>query len=144
MTDLEVFLVFGGTAFGIIVSVAAYFIKMWIQEVDGTLKEHGKDIKAISKQISSLEQAQATQTKNISETLRKELTPVRVPYERLDSLGEEIGQIKILMKERVLPQVERQNDNLGKVVLLEKHLQENENKIMKLFEIVKTIALRKH
>lgn len=142
MSDLEIFIVFGGTAFGIILSVAAYFIKIWIQEVDGNLKEHSKDIKAISKQISAFEQAQTAQAKNISETLRKELTPVRVPYERLDSLGEELGLIKITLQERILPQMERQNDNLGRVVILEKHLGENEQKIMKLFEIVKVLAKR--
>ena len=131
-----------GAAFAILISITAYFIKLWIQEVDGRLEEYGKDLKTISKQIVSLESAQTTSTKNISETFRKEYASGRLPYERLDELKNEIGSLKNVLQEKVLPQMELATKGLGKVIVIEKRQDDQEIKLIKIFDIIKASILK--
>ena len=131
-----------GAAFSIMLGISAYFIKLWMQEVDGNLKEHSKDIKAFGKQISALEQAQALATKSISETIRKEHSNGRIPYERLDELKNEVSFLNSVIKDNVIPNMERTNENLGKIILIEKRVSEQETKMIKLFDIVKLAVLK--
>lgn len=138
-----------GVAFSILISIAAYFIKLWIQEVDGNLKEHGKDIKAISKQISALEQTQDSKAKNISEAIRKEYSSARIPFERLDGLQAEISGVKHELSvtrdtlvNRVVPTMEKANESFGKIIFIEKRVNDQEVKLVKLFEILKAAIIK--
>lgn len=130
-------------AIGIIVSVAAYFAQKWIQSVDETLKEHSSDFKALTKQVGSLEQKQATQAENISKTIHTQLAAIKFPHSKLEEVREEVNLIKQVAQEKILPTLERQTENFGRVVILEESVREQNTKLITMFNALKLLISQK-
>lgn len=130
-----------GAAIAIIMAVAGFFIQKWIHSVDETLKEHTNDFKTVSAQINSLKQRQDTQTENIVK-LVKEYLNTNKPFsiEQLDDIKKEICFIKAVVQDRILPQISRHGDSLGRVIIVEKNLQEQNEKMSKLFEVLRVLV----
>lgn len=129
-------------ALAIIMSVAAFFIKKWIDVVDETIKELSSDFKGISKQISSLEQSQKHQTENISQTIQTQLSAVKI-YGKIDKIDADLGLIKSVVQGKLLPHAEKHADDMGRVILLEKNLQNQSDKLLTMFNVVKVLAEKK-
>lgn len=130
-------------AIGIIISVAAYFAQKWIQSVDETLKEHSSDFKALTKQVGSLEQKQATQTENISKTIHTQLAAIKFPHSKLDKIEQEVSLVKAVVQEKLLPEIEKQVENYGRVVVLEKSIGQQNEKLLTMFNALKLLVERK-
>ena len=133
-----------GAAIAIILGIAGYFIQKWIHAVDETLKEHTNDFKTISEQISSLKSRQAAQTENIVKLVKDYLTTNK-PFsiERLDEIQKEVCFLKSILQDKLLPQISRHGDSLGRVILIEKNLREQDLKMTKLFEVLRAFVLQK-
>lgn len=131
-----------GAAIAIILGIAGYFIQKWIHAVDETLKEHTNDFKTIAFDIGSLKQRQTAQTENLTEAV-KEIFNSNKPFSiaRLDSIQKEVCFLKSILQEKLLPQISRHGDSLGRVILIEKNLQEQDLKLTKLFEVLKAMVL---
>lgn len=130
-------------AIGIVISIAAYFAQKWIQSVDETLKEHSSDFKALTKQVSSLEQKQAAQTENISKTIRTQFAAIKFPHSKLEEVREEVGLIKQITQDKILPTLERQTENFGRVVILEESVREQNTKLITMFNALKLLVSQK-
>lgn len=127
---------------GIILSVAAYFAQKWIQSVDETLKEHSSDFKNLAKQVGSLEQKQAAQTEDISKTIRTQVATIRLPVGKIDEIKEELGVVKTVVQDKVLPQLSRQSENFGRVTVLEKTIEDQNTKIITMYNAIKLVIDR--
>lgn len=130
-------------AIGIIVSVAAYFAQKWIQSVDETLKEHSSDFKALTKQVGSLEQKQATQAENIAKAIHSQITAIKFPHSKLDKIEQEVSLVKAVVQEKLLPEIEKQVENYGRVVVLEKSIGQQNEKLLTMFNALKLLVERK-
>jgi uncharacterized protein YoxC len=130
-------------AIGIIISVAAYFAQKWIQSVDETLKEHSSDFKALTKQVSSLEQKQATQTENISKAIHTQLAAIKFPHGKLDEVREEVVLVKQVVQEKMLPRLDSLQDNFGRVIVLEESVREQNTKLITMFNALKLLVSQK-
>lgn len=127
----------------IILGIAAYFAQKWIQSVDETLKEHSGDFKSITKQISSLESKQSSQAENISKAIHTQLAAVKLPFVKIDKIDEEVSLIKSVMQERLLPQAEKQAESLGRVLVLEDNVREQNQKLITMFNALKILISQK-
>lgn len=130
-------------AIGIIISVAAYFAQKWIQSVDETLKEHSSDFKALTKQVGSLEQKQATQAENISKTIHTQLAAIKFPHSKLEEVREEVGLVKHVVQDKILPKIEKQDEYFGKVILINNRLEQQETNLVKLFRVIESLVKKK-
>ena len=127
----------------IILGVATYFAQKWIQSVDETLKEHSGDFKSLTKQISSLESKQSSQAENISKTIHTQLAAVKLPFGKIDKIDEEVSLIKSVMQERLLPHAEKQAESLGRVLVLEDNVREQNQKLITMFNALKLLVSQK-
>ena len=117
-------------ALGIVISIAAYFAQKWIGTVDDAIKEYSGDLKALTKQISTLESSQAAQTKNISQTIHTQLSSIKLPHSKIDKIEQEVGAIKQTIQEKVLPHQERSQEFYGKITVLEGSMREQNDKLV--------------
>lgn len=130
-------------ALGIIMSIAAYFAQKWIQSVDETLKEHSSDFKSLAKQISTLESKQSTQAENIAKTIHSQITAIKFPHSKLDKIEQEVSLVKAVVQEKLLPEIEKQVENYGRVVVLEKSIGQQNEKLLTMFNALKLLVERK-
>jgi len=143
MTVSDWIISLGTGLLAIIIGVASYFAQKWIQTVDETLKEHSSDFKSLTKQISSLEQKQASQAENITKTIHTQLAAIKFPHSKLEEVREEVGLIKHVVQERLLPEVERQNQNFGRVIVMEDQIKEQNTKLITMFNALKLLVSQK-
>lgn len=143
MTVSDWIISLGTGLLAIIIGVASYFAQKWIQSVDETLKEHSSDFKALTKQVSSLEQKQASQAENLSKTIYTQLAAIKFPHSKIDEINEEVGLIKHVVQEKLLPEVERQNQNFGRVIVMEDQIKEQNTKLITMFNALKLLVSQK-
>lgn len=141
LTDWILSISAGGIA--IMMSIAAYFAQKWIQSVDETLKEHTKDFKELSTQISTLKSLQTVTSENISKTVQTQFAAIKFPHGKIDEIGKEVNLIKTVVQEKILPQLDRTQDNFGRVTVLEESVREQNTKMITLFNAVKLLADQK-
>jgi uncharacterized protein YoxC len=126
----------------IILGVATYFAQKWIQSVDETLKEHSSDFKTISKQIGSLESKQSTQAENIAKTIHTQLATLKFPHSKIDEINKEVGLIKSIVQDKLLPSVHNQDENYGRILVIEKSVGEQNEKLANMFSALKILVLK--
>lgn len=143
MTVSDWIISLGTGLLAIIISVAAYFAQKWIQAVDETLKEHSSDFKALTKQVGSLEQKQASQAENLSKAIHTQLAALKFPHSKIDEISEEVGLIRHVVQEKLLPEVERQSHNFGRVIVMEDQIKEQNTKLITMFNALKLLVSQK-
>lgn len=141
LSDLIISL--SGAALAIVIGVAAFFIQKWIGSVDETLKEHSSDFKYISKQISTLESKQSAQAENIAKAVHSQITAIKFPHSKLDKIEQEVSLVKAVVQEKLLPEIEKQVENYGRVVVLEKSIGQQNEKLLTMFNALKLLVERK-
>jgi len=129
-----------GIIISILLGVSSYFIVKWIQQVDETLKEQSKDIKDNTVKIVSLESKQNTQTENITKAVHSQLSAFKFPHEQVDKIEQEVRSLKDVTQKKVLPAVEKYTESFGKVLLLEKNLDSQNDKLFKMYKILELLA----
>lgn len=142
MSSFEWVVTIGGGAIAILITIAGYFINKWIDSIEKTLEKHTESIADFTAQISTLSAAQNSQTENLTKAVQAKLATFQFPRSKLDSIEEEIVLIKNVIQERVLPQMEKQNDDLGRVIVLDNALKEQDKKIFKLFQVLEKLVLK--
>lgn len=127
-------------AIGIIISIASYFANKWVQSVDETVKEHSYNIKELSKQIVSLQQAQSTQAENLSKTVQAKLSTLQFPYSKISEIEKNTNVVTQLLKDRVFPQIEKHNESLGRIIVLESIVNEQHQRLHTIFSTLKLVV----
>lgn len=123
--------------------MATYFIQKWIQSVDVTLKEHQTEFKEISKQLLELKLTQSPLVETISTVVKTHLKDYKLPFSKLDKIEEDVVLTKKVLSEKILPQLESQEENLGRVLIIETQLREQDAKMVTLFNILKLVVSQK-
>jgi len=131
----------GAGVIAILIGLVSYFAKKWFESIDETIKEHSGDLKSISKQINTLEQKQSYQAEDITKAIRSQAN--KLSTFQIDHVEKEVGIIKKVIQEKLLPQSERLQENYGNIVVLESSMREQNIKIMSLYNIVKLLVEQK-
>lgn len=130
-----------GAVIAILIAIVAYFAQKWIQQVDEAIKEQSLDLKDNTAQIISLKSEQAASTENISKAVQTYFQSNKVSLIQFDRIEKEVSLIKTVVQEKLLPQAEKTNAELGRVIVLENQLREQESKLVTLFSAVKALAV---
>jgi hypothetical protein len=129
-----------GVLISILLGICSYFIVKWIQSVDETLKEQSKDIKDNTLKIISLESKQDSQAENNAKAIQAQLSTVKFPHSKIDEVKQEVSSIKETIQKKILPQLERQTEDFGKVVVVESQLREQDKKLIVLFKVLQRLV----
>lgn len=130
----------GAAAIATLIALVSYFAQKWFETIDEKLKEHSSDLKDLSKQVSTLESKQSSQAKNISQAIHTQLSAVQFPHGKIDQIEQEVRSVRAVVSEKLLPQSEQLVENYGKIVVLEGSVREQNEKLVKMFQVLKIIA----
>lgn len=128
---------------GILIGLVTYFAQKWFESIEKTIEKHSSSIDSLTEQISSLKSHQASQAENLSKAVRTELAAIRFPHSKIEEVREETKLISRFIQERVLPQLDRQSENFGRVVVLEDQIKEQNSKLMTMFNALKILVAQK-
>lgn len=142
MTASEWIITCLGSALTVIMAVAGYFIAKWIASVDESITKNSQEIRQVGDKVKDLSQVKTLTTENISQTVRYELGAQKGQLEKIDKLGSDIDSLRRTTQDKILPQIISTAESVGKVTVIEKKMGEQELKLIKLFSIVKLIAVR--
>ncbi len=140
MSESTIWFVVLSSVLATVLGVATFFIQKWISLVDETLKEHNTVIYKVSSQVSTLQSVQSSQTENLSETIRAETRRNSgATITGLSEIRQEVGTIKEVIQNKILPHVEQAKNQLGKVLILENQIDEQGKSVAKLYETLKLV-----
>jgi Mg2+ and Co2+ transporter CorA len=122
-----------------VLGVATFFIQKWIQSIDETIKEHGKDLYSISKQITQLETKSENSSKNISTTITTEIHDLKAPLEKISELSKELVSLKTIVTKNIVPKINHLEEEFGRVAVVEDKLREQDKKLLSMFQVVKVV-----
>lgn len=122
--------------------VATFFIQKWIQSIDETIKEHGKDLWSISKQITQLEAKSDNSSKNISETISTEIHDLKAPLEKISELSRELVSLKTIVTKNIIPKINDIEEDFGRVAVIEDKIREQDQKLLSMFQVVKVVKAK--
>jgi len=123
--------------------VAGFFIQKWIQAVDETLENLSKETSSNGKKIAAIETVLLYQPESIAHAVKRELASnAGTDSRRLHTIEEDIRLIKLIHVNRLVPLVDEQKKIYGKIILIEEKISDQDGKMVKLFEVIKTVALR--
>lgn len=124
----------------ILLGVAGYFSQKWMSWIEETLKEHSSSLKAVSRQISSLEQAKTSETKDLSETVRAQFSQACLPkYEQIEEIKSDLHVVKETISHKILPQLESHNLSAGSIKEMNSKINDQDEKLLKLYAVLKAI-----
>lgn len=129
-----------GAVIAILLGVTAYFAQKWIQQIEETIKEQSVDIKNLTTQVGSLKQTQTLTAEDIHKAIQTHLSSSKISLIQFDRIEKEIAAVKAVVQEKLLPQAEKTNAELGRVIVLENQLREQESKLNTMFSALKALA----
>lgn len=126
-----------------VLGVAGYFIQKWIEAVDSKLDDHASELKDISREIRLVPKTSSLSSEEIGTAVRLEMTRFKGQFQKLDKIDEDVVLLKKVTQEKILPQLQVTNENLGRVIVIETKMGEQESKMLKLFEIMKALSVQR-
>jgi len=130
-------------AIGILIGLVTYFAQKWFDSIEKTIEKHSSNIDSLSEQISSLKSQQSAQAESVAKTVHTELAAVRFPHSKIEEVREETKLISRFIQERIVPQIDKQAETFGRVVLLDEQIKEQNNKLVTMFNALKILVAQK-
>jgi hypothetical protein len=124
----------------LLIGMVAYFAQKWIASVDETISESSKELRDLNKQVVALKAGQAAQAANFRATVQAEIATVRFPTAKLDGIETELQTVKTVVQGKLLPHAEAQAANLGRVILIETALREQDKKLVGMFSVLEVLV----
>lgn len=127
----------------ILIGLVTYFAQKWFDSIEKTIEKHSSHIETLSQQVISLEQKQAAQAENISKTIQSQFSAIKFPSIKVDRIEEEVSLIKQVVQEKLLPHAEKQAESIGRVIVLEDSVREQNAKLITMFNALKLLVSQK-
>lgn len=124
----------------LLIGMVAYFAQKWIASVDETISESSKELRELNKQVVALKANQASQAASFRATVQTEIATVRFPTTKLDGIEAELQTVKTVVQGKLLPHAEAQAANLGRVILIETALREQDKKLVGMFSVLEILV----
>lgn len=124
----------------ILIALVSYLAQKWVESLEKTIEKHSDSIESLTEQIGTLESKQDSQAADIAKTVQTELSAVKFPHSKIDEVKQEISGVKEIIQKKILPQLERQTEDFGKVIVVEAQLKEQNNKLLVLFKVLQRLV----
>lgn len=122
-----------------LLAVVGYFVHKWIEKVEKWIEVAATQRLEISETVSLVRSEQIKQGQYISSEITRHLaqikkeTPTPVNLTKIET---ELRGLSTTVNQKVLPALEKQDQNFGKVILIENNLQAYERKLLTMYEAV--------
>jgi len=130
-----------GGLLAILIATLGYFIKKWIESVDATLKEQSQSLKNNTSEIISLKSKQDLAAESFAKAISAQQSTPQL-HGKIDKISEEVSSLKEVVQRKVLPQLEHQSEQFGKVTVIESQLREQDKKMVTFYQILQRLAQR--
>lgn len=122
-----------------LLAVVGYFVHKWIEKVEKWIEVAATQRLEISETVSLVRSEQIKQGQYISSEITRHLTQIKketpTPV-NLTKIETELRGLSTTVNQKVLPALEKQDQNFGKVILIENSLQTYERKLLTMYEAV--------
>ena len=122
-----------------LLAVVGYFVHKWIEKVEKWIEVAATQRLEISETVSLVRSEQIKQGQEISSEITRHLTQIKkeTPNQlNLSKIETELRGLSTPVNQKVLPALEKQDQNFGKVILIENSLQTYERKLLTMYEAV--------
>lgn len=122
-----------------LLAVVGYFVHKWIEKVEKWIEVAATQRLEISETVSLVRSEQIKQGQYISSEITRHLaqikkeTPTPVNLAKIET---ELRGLSTTVNQKVLPALEKQDQNFGRVILIENNLQAYERKLLTMYEAV--------
>ena len=122
-----------------LLAVVGYFIHRWIEKVEKWIEVAASQRLEIAETVGLVRAEQLKQGQYISLEIQKHInqlkkeTPTPTNLSKIES---ELRGLSTTVNHKVIPAIERQEQNFGKVILIETNLQAYERKLYTMYEAV--------
>lgn len=133
MTELAILLI--TTALGI----AGYFIHKWIEKVEKWIEVAATQRLEISETIGLVRSEQLAQRQSISKEINIKFNSLKLEAPKpanLDKIESELRGLSTTVNQKIIPALDKQEVNFGKIILIENSLQEYERKLSTMYQAV--------
>lgn len=139
MTNLEILIGVGAGIISLLIALLTYFASKWVDGLETSIAQNTKDIQYQNKQITKLEKSQQSATEKISETIHTKIATLKFPYSKIDETLHEIGRLNNAVYKTVIPELENQKTNNGKIIVLENQITEQNTKLVTMHSAIKLV-----
>lgn len=146
MTPSELLILILGATLTTVIGVASYFMVKWIERVDKMLETLSTDVGKVSSQVVKLlidGKQLPSDIKNIVEEQVKSIRKNPPNFTKLDSIEKEVQGVYNTVHGKVLPILDAQKDNFGRILVIEGNLQSYEKKLVTMYEVVTRLLVEK-
>lgn len=123
----------------ILIGLVTYFAQKWFDSIEKTIEKHSSSIESLTKQVGSLESKKGLEAESISKAIQSQFSAFKFPFSKVDKIEQEVGLIKATVQEKLLPHSEKQVENLGRVIVLENDVKEQNVKLFKMFKTLERL-----
>lgn len=127
----------------ILIALVSYLAQKWIESLEKTIEKHSDSLEGLTTQVNSLESKQNSQAADISKTIHTQLAAIKFPHSQIDEIREKVGSLESVTQKKILPQLERQTEDFGKVLVVESQLKEQSGKLLVLFKVLEKLVQRR-
>lgn len=147
MTTSELLILILGATLTTVLGVASYFMVKWIERVDKMLESLSTDVSKVSAQVVKLIIDGKKLPSEIKDLVDEQVSSIRKNppnFSKLDAIEKDVQGVYLTVHNRVMPMLDAQKDNFGRIIVLEGNLQSYEKKLVTMYEVVtRLLAERK-
>jgi len=139
MTTSELLILILGATLTTVLGVASFFMIKWIERVDKSIDELAVETAMLSKQIVKLKDQYTSLGQTIRSEIDEHVAGIRKAppnFEKLDKIEVQIQGVYSTVHNRIIPSLDAQKDNFGRILVLEGNLQSYEKKLVTMYEVV--------
>lgn len=146
MNPSELLILTLGATLTTVVGVASYFIVKWIERVDKSIESLSTDLNKVSAQVVKLiidGKKLPDDIKNLVDEQVKSIRKNPPNFSKLDAIEKDVQGVYNTVHNRVMPMLDAQKDNFGRIIVLEGNLQSYEKKLVTMYEVVTRLLAEK-
>lgn len=139
MTTSELLILVLGATLTTVLGVASFFMVKWIERVDKSIDELSTEMCETTKSLSRLKDQYTTFNTNMRTEINTHIDEIRKNppnFQKLDKIEVQVQGVYSTVHNRVIPALDAQKDNFGRILVIEGNLQAYEKKLVTMYEVV--------
>lgn len=137
-TNETLILILGATL-TTVVGVASYFAVKWIERVDKVLETMSADLSKVSEQVLKIMITGGIKPEELKRELEIQVAKIRKnppSFDKLDQIEREVRGVYETVHGRVIPILDEQKENFGRILVIEGNQQSYEKKLHTMYEVI--------
>ncbi len=146
MTTSEVVIAGLGSALTLVLGTASFFAIKWIEQVEKSLDANAVSVAKLSNELHKISVELGEIPNLVKVEMVKQIGQIREnppAYKKLNQIEAEVQRVYLTVFNQVLPRLEAQDKNFGRIIVIEQNHAAIEKKLYTMFEAVKQLLAEK-